>query len=91
MPTISFRTYGWTKVSDGTCSSSPREIPTWPASGSFPPQPPPQTAGPQNSPSLGSVVVSIYNGQQHFTYLDSNDNIQDVWYGGGWNLQQLTQ
>jgi hypothetical protein len=44
-------------------------------------------------PWQGDVLsVSVYNGQQHFTYIDSNNNIQDVWYGsGGWHLQQLTQ
>jgi hypothetical protein len=46
-----------------------------------------------NNPGpMSSLSVSIYNGQQHFTYFDANLNIQDVWYGsGGWALQQLTQ
>jgi hypothetical protein len=35
------------------------------------------------------LFVSVYNNQQHFTYLDANGNLQDCWYGGGWNLQQI--
>jgi hypothetical protein len=31
----------------------------------------------------------VYNDQQHFTYRDANGNIQDCWYGGAWNLQQI--
>ena len=46
-------------------------------------------AGP---PPRGSLFVSVYNNQQHFTYLDGRGNIQDIWYGtDGWHLQQLTQ
>ena len=38
------------------------------------------------------LFVSVYNGQQHFTYLDANGNLQDCWYDGPdnrWNLQQI--
>jgi hypothetical protein len=45
-------------------------------------------AGP---PPAGNVFVSIYNNQQHVTYRDKSNNIQDVWYDGGWNLQQISQ
>jgi uncharacterized protein (DUF2141 family) len=42
--------------------------------------------------AVGSMSVSVYNGQQHFTYTDVNFNIQDVWYGpDGWHLQQLSE
>ena len=37
----------------------------------------------------GNIFVSEYNLQEHFTYRDINNNIQDLWYGGGWHLQQL--
>jgi hypothetical protein len=50
------------------------------------------TPGP--TPAAGSpLVVSIFNDQQHFTYIDRGGRIQDVWFstGRGWNLQQLTQ
>jgi hypothetical protein len=34
--------------------------------------------------------VSTYSDQLHFTYPDSQSNIQDLWYNGsGWHLQQL--
>jgi hypothetical protein len=43
-------------------------------------------------PAAGNLFVSVYNSQQHFTYLDGRGNIQDIWYGtDGWHLQQLTQ
>ena len=44
-----------------------------------------------NGPAVaGDLFVSVYNGQQHFTYLDQNGNLQDAWYGGGaWHLQQI--
>jgi hypothetical protein len=38
------------------------------------------------------LFVSVYNDQQHFTYLDGNGNLQDCWYDGPsnrWNLQQI--
>jgi hypothetical protein len=35
------------------------------------------------------LFVSVYNNQQHFTYLDGMGNLQDCWYGGSWNLQQI--
>jgi hypothetical protein len=39
---------------------------------------------------VGIPFVSVFNDQQHYTYLDSNGNIQDVWYGpDGWHLQQI--
>ena len=37
---------------------------------------------------MGDLFVSVYNGQQHFTYRDKNGNLQDCWYGDGWHLQQ---
>jgi hypothetical protein len=47
------------------------------------------TPGP---PAAGNLFVSVYNDQQHFTYLDTRGNVQDVWYGSdGWHRQQLTQ
>jgi hypothetical protein len=47
------------------------------------------TPGP---PAAGNVFASVYNNQQHFTYRDLKNNVQDVWYGtDGWHLQQLTQ
>ena len=44
-----------------------------------------------NGPAVaGDLFVSVYNGQQHFTYRDQNGNLQDAWYGGGaWHLQQI--
>ncbi|MGR6034468.1 MAG: hypothetical protein ACU4EQ_06505 [Candidatus Nitrosoglobus sp.] len=42
--------------------------------------------------AVGSMSVSVYNGQQHFTYPDLNNNLQDIWYGpDGWHLQQLSE
>jgi hypothetical protein len=38
------------------------------------------------------LFVSMFAGQQHFTYVDNNLNIQDCWYDGAtnrWNLQQI--
>jgi hypothetical protein len=36
------------------------------------------------------LFVSVYGGQQHFTYGDSTGNLQDCWYdGANWNLQQI--
>jgi hypothetical protein len=38
------------------------------------------------------MFVSTFTDQQHFTYLDGNGNLQDVWYDGPnnrWNLQQI--
>ena len=36
-----------------------------------------------NGPAAaGGLFVSVYNGQQHFTYRDQNGNLQDAWYGG---------
>jgi hypothetical protein len=47
-----------------------------------------------NGPAVeGVVFVSVYRNQQHFTYIDLNQNIQDAWYDGDtnqWHLQQLT-
>ncbi len=40
----------------------------------------------------GALFVSTFGNQQHFTYLDDNDNLQDCWYDGDanrWNLQQI--
>jgi hypothetical protein len=44
-----------------------------------------------NGPAaLSNLFVIVYNNQQHFSYLDSNNNIQDAWYDGSqWNLQQI--
>lgn len=38
----------------------------------------PRTPGP---PASGALFVSVYNDQQHFTYLDKARNLQDAWYG----------
>src|SRR5580704_13936247 len=36
------------------------------------------------------LFVSVYNDQQHFSYLDGSGNIQDAWWGGEqWHLQQI--
>ena len=47
-------------------------------------------------PAVGDVFVSVFNpgggdNQQHFTYLDKNLNIWDVWYdySNGWHLQNI--
>jgi hypothetical protein len=43
-------------------------------------------------PAPGSLFVCTFGNQQHFTYIDGNDNLQDVWYDGDanqWNLQQI--
>jgi hypothetical protein len=38
----------------------------------------------------GWLFVSAYNDQQHFSYVDSKANIQDVWWdGSNWHLQQI--
>lgn len=40
---------------------------------------------------VGSMHVCTYNGQQHFAYIDSDGNVQDVWWDGvTWHLQQIT-
>ena len=40
--------------------------------------------------AVDSLFVSVYNDQQHFTYRDAGDNIQDAWYGSdGWHTQQI--
>jgi hypothetical protein len=45
---------------------------------------------PLNAPdAAGDLFVSVYNNQQHFTYLDTNGSIQDAWYDGQWHLQQI--
>ncbi|WP_375483256.1 hypothetical protein, partial [uncultured Mycobacterium sp.] len=39
----------------------------------------------------GSLFVSVYGNQQHFTYRDACAELQDAWWDGGlWNLQQLS-
>ena len=51
---------------------------------------------PNPGPTSGGayqVFSSAYNDQQHFAYVDANNNIQDVWWDGvdnQWNVQQLT-
>ena len=46
-----------------------------------------QTDGPA---AAGGLSVSVYNNQQHFTYLDSAGTIWDSWWdGNNWNLQQI--
>ena len=39
--------------------------------------------------AVGDLFVSVYGGQQHFTYRDQNWNLQDAWYEGTWHLQQI--
>ena len=42
--------------------------------------------------AAGDLFVSVYKGQQHFTYRDQNGNLQDAWHDwstGLWNLQQI--
>jgi hypothetical protein len=42
--------------------------------------------------AAGNLFVCDYNGQQHFSYLDSAGNIPDAWYDGvtsSWKLQQI--
>jgi hypothetical protein len=44
--------------------------------------------------AAGDLFVSVYNDQQHFSYLDAEGNIQDCWYDGGlgaWKLQQINE
>ena len=41
------------------------------------------------APAAGGVFVCEYNNQDHFSYIDANGNIQDCWYDGVWNLQQI--
>lgn len=55
-----------------------------PVAGFFP------TDAPLTSFEPGSVFVSVYRDQQHFSYVDPNGNIQDAWYDqGGWHIQQI--
>jgi hypothetical protein len=42
-----------------------------------------------SAPAVGGLFVCQYNNQDHFAYLDVNGNIQDCWYDGSWNLQQI--
>ena len=45
---------------------------------------------PSGPPSMGGPNVSVYNNQQHFTYLDSAGTLWDSWWdGNSWNLQQI--
>jgi hypothetical protein len=40
----------------------------------------------------GSLFVCTFGNQQHFTYVESNGNLQDCWWDGDanqWNLQQI--
>jgi hypothetical protein len=49
------------------------------------------TNGPASIPTAG-LFVSVYSDQQHFAYIDTNENMQDAWYDGSqsqWNLQQI--
>jgi hypothetical protein len=44
------------------------------------------------APAISNPFVCTFGDQQHFTYLDRNDNLQDCWYDGvtnRWNLQQI--
>jgi subtilisin-like proprotein convertase family protein len=41
------------------------------------------------APAAGGVFVCQYNNQDHFSYIDANGNVQDCWYDGVWNLQQI--
>ena len=59
---------------------------------------PPEPVATNGPPAAGGLFVSVYNDQQHFTYLYSDPNvfppqhgdIQDAWYGtDGWHLQQI--
>ncbi|HEV2640917.1 MAG TPA: hypothetical protein VGX23_37715 [Actinocrinis sp.] len=38
---------------------------------------------------MDDLYVSVYNNQQHFTYLDTTGRVQDTWYDGQWHLQQI--
>jgi hypothetical protein len=61
--------------------------------GSGPTVPNEYVACPQ-APSVGASgdwFVCTFNDQQHFTYLDGDNNLQDCYYdGNNWNLQQIT-
>ena len=48
-------------------------------------------ATPDAPAAAGDLFVSVYNDQQHFSYLDAKGNIQDCWYdgSGAWKLQQI--
>jgi hypothetical protein len=40
-------------------------------------------SGRTNGPPVGGYIfVSVYNGQQHFAYIDKNNKIQDAWHDG---------
>ena len=39
--------------------------------------------------AAGGVFVSVYDNQAHFAYIDAGGNVQDCWYDGAWNLQQI--
>jgi hypothetical protein len=40
--------------------------------------------------AAGDLFVSVYNDQQHFSYLDAKGNIQDAWWDGRqWHLQKI--
>jgi hypothetical protein len=41
--------------------------------------------------AVGGVFVCVYNDQQHFAYIDASGNVQDCWYDGAWNLQQINR
>ena len=42
--------------------------------------------------AAGNVFATVYNGQQHYPYRDSQNNVQDVWYDtAGWHAQQITR
>ncbi len=47
--------------------------------------------GVTNGPSaVSNLFVSVYNGQQHFAYIDNGGNVQDAWYDNtGWHLQKI--
>ena len=49
----------------------------------------PVAAAQATAPAVGGLFVCQYNGQDHFAYVDANGNIQDCWYDGSWNLQQI--
>jgi hypothetical protein len=47
-------------------------------------------ATPDAPVAAGNLFVSVYNDQQHFSYLDAEGNIQDCWYDGRqWHLQKV--
>ncbi len=49
----------------------------------------PVAAAQATAAAAGGLFVCQYNGQDHFAYLDASGNIQDCWYDGSWNLQQI--